>query len=204
MEIAQKLDALLSKNFALPVTERLALDHFVLDREDFETKLRDAEREIKEECSTLEKEAAELERAADTVLRKFLFEMEEPSREIKGFLSQSLSVRNFALVAETVEEDEEFRKELMRNEMYVSVTRFIAFSPWELMSDSELAEKQHKSPLDLRSFKSIAEGFQKMLSDVARRASDVNSGAPAGSISRSILSPDESQALALLENCDQA
>jgi hypothetical protein len=50
-------------------------------------------------------------------------------------LNKNVLVRNFPITKESVQQSDEFEQEVQRNEMYLSMTRFIAFRPWEVMTD---------------------------------------------------------------------
>jgi len=76
------LKELLCANENLPEKERFPLEKFILDQDDFDQKLRDAESEIKRECGELEKESQENQKAVQAVLNSFWLDMDQPSRKI--------------------------------------------------------------------------------------------------------------------------
>jgi hypothetical protein len=77
-----QLGQLLSRNENLPEKDQLPPDSFILDQDLFDSKLNQAENEIRKEYAALEKEAEEHQKAVQATLSTFWLEMDEPSRSI--------------------------------------------------------------------------------------------------------------------------
>jgi hypothetical protein len=76
------LKELLRRNEDLPEQDKLPLENFILDPDQFEQKLQHAQEEIEAECNALDSEAEEHQRAVQMVLKTFWNDMERPSRTI--------------------------------------------------------------------------------------------------------------------------
>ncbi|KAF4533404.1 hypothetical protein B566_EDAN003698, partial [Ephemera danica] len=88
----------------------------------------------------------------------------------------SLSIRNFSITPD--ENSSELQYELARHELVLSVTRLISFKPWQTMTDSELEQRLNASPLDRRSFKSVAEGVQRLLGELSLAQARASASTP--------------------------